>query len=981
MEIPNIYESISTLRHDYALEMSYDYVILQPHQIIPKYYMFSSNSRRTIILNYDVGTGKTLTGLFSVIDKLYISKINLFYPNLYVPKTLVIGEWITEAQFKNEMKRKMFRLIDEGLIKDLNNAKTEEERNEISERIDKYFNKIITFEGYQSFFNKLFPTYTERKSQDIDILIRDFENGNLKVSESVVGLLKNNVIVVDEMQKLYSQNGLNTYGFALSYLAKRSKELNIKIIYLSGTIFNSSIFEISSILDLVSNHKKFFNPRDLCETKKVLNDLDIYKLKAGEEERVIEILKNKYIYFSRSTKQAKPKHLQISEINSYIFHKDTEECLVIDNSKNPSYPSEIKIGNTLIDDSLIIQQVKASGFQLKKLIEINKTSRIYDDVDEAISPYDVVFPNKSEWQKYGIHRDSDGLYSGTFLHKDNLGNFSCVGKYVVELCLENSFNNEKTVLYHNKIMNFGLIQYGRILEVNGFVRRGYELQDDSICKLCRTTFSNHSKKCPKFTPIYYEFLHGKQREAERRFIEKQIYNSPNNLYGELISVLLISDVAYVGVSLLNTNNLVILTRVPNISKITQIQARIVRFKSHISLPEEKQIAKQYILGASEDVSENSLIYKYYKLRSLSDKDTKKFIKKLIPESIGYTLLHNPSSLELTKEEIYKTSKMVFDDGRRIMEVIPSLYLNSPYNYCWNLHSLTKHLRSDDISISYINLSLFPESFIEKYLLENNDLEVFYYRGFVGVDFDEGRMKAVPNMFVRNRLAHQRYLEATKIKPNIIKFDEISTDYRTTIRDYLHQLESTDGHLKKRIHYNKLLGLLSTINNFTYLVDNEYFWQYTYDICNEYYRGDEEEFVRNHAVENRNVKKVAGLYWNKRIILKNGEVQHVTYNFVNSSGQKEINKTFHVIAADGLKVIVFDSRKTLIKEGDMRDNQRGTDCLSLKSHSITQYYKIDKANKIEYCADLLLKICSDQLKNTKDKFVITPFEKDLSFKQF
>lgn len=976
MQIENIYKSIIDLKHENVeKDRNKNYLILQPHQIIPKYYIFSKDERHTLILNFSTGSGKTISGLYCILDKLNISKINQFYPGIYIPKAIVIGSWVTERQFQIEMSKQMFGLINQKLIQELKNAENDKEKEEVNLRIQKSMNKIVSFYGYQTFFNLLFPDYSEKRIQDINVLISDYKQGKLKINKRELENLSNNIIIVDEMQNLYAQDGLNTFGFALSYLAKKAEELNLKIIYMSGTIFNSSVSEISSIINLISSNPDFYSISDLCYTEKVLDDLDLYRIRENKLNSIIKELSDKYIYYSRSSIEVKPKLIGKSSLskNLYLFDEGANKYLFTNNlAINPNYPNELKIGNRIIDDETVIYQLEANDFQLAELMKIkNKYDLMEEDNETSISPFDAGIPPKLEWEKYDIRRNNDGIFEGDFLLRKNINKFSCIGKFVIDLCLNNARNNEKTILYHNKINNFGLFQYGKILEINGFVRRGYDIQPDSICRLCGLTYEKHKKSCPRFSPIYYDFLHGLQRKVERKFIVNQLYNSPNNLYGEIISVLLISDVAYAGISLLNTNNLAILSRVSNMSKITQIQARIVRMKSHTALPMNKRISKFYLLAPTEDINDkNSLIYKYYKLRSLSNENINNFITKLIPHSIGEILLNKPSKYKFEKDEQFKTSQMLFDDGRRILDSLPENFLSSSTTYVWRLDKLVERLRSSSSAVSYIDLSIFPNEFIEKYILNSDAIELFRY---LNVEMDG------ENKFVRNKSFLQDKLAKLKSQPNILRFEDITSDYNITINDYLNHLETTTSSNKKRLYFDKLMNLLSIINDFSSLSQNKYFWEYNYQIGNEYYTNDEEEFISNHSSKKRNMKKIVGCYWNSKIILKNGDTIPIVITFVNSNSQKDINKTFHINAENGLRITIFDGKKAITDLEDLRLIQRGNDCWSYKDSTISSYYKLSQRNKLDYCSSLLIALCDDQVSNTKDKFVITPFERDLKFR--
>ena len=160
MEIENVYKLITSLKYDKSIQNS-DYVLLQPHQIVPKYYILSSRDRNTLILQYSTGSGKTLTGLFIILERIYIAKINQVLSGVNIPKAIIVGEWMTSDAFKKEMSRKMFNLVESKLLSQLDNAKTVAEKDSINQHIMSSLSKYVRFYGYQMLFNRLFP---DRKS-------------------------------------------------------------------------------------------------------------------------------------------------------------------------------------------------------------------------------------------------------------------------------------------------------------------------------------------------------------------------------------------------------------------------------------------------------------------------------------------------------------------------------------------------------------------------------------------------------------------------------------------------------------------------------------------------------------------------------------------------------------------------------------------------------------------------------------------------
>lgn len=962
LSIDNVYESITQLKHDASIEFNEKgYIMLRPHQVVPKYYLMTSDDRYILILHYATGSGKTVTALYCILDRLRISKMRELYPNFNVSKAIVIGEWFTANQFRIDMSRPMFKLANETLISSLSDA-TAAEAEDIELKIQQSMNHIVSFYGYQAFFNFVFPHYAERHTQDVNVLIKDWREGKLIVNELAIETLRNNVIVIDEMQKLYSQHGLNTFGFTFAYICRRCKELNLKLIYMTGTIFNSNISEISSILNITqTDDVPLVSPNDLCTITKVLDDMSLYQLKPSIKPSIVKHLYDKYIYYIRASESTKTRKQSDTKSLPDIAKKLGAKAYISIENANKNYPSEVIIGNAEINERMMLFQIQASGYQLKALQSSNELIDEDDEDSPYLSPFDVGLPPEKEWRKYGISKDINGLYDGNFLEYSKIGQFCCNGKAVIDICLQNAFNHEKTVLYHSKIVNFGLLQYGRILELNGFIHRGNEPSDNSICRNCKRTYKAHTSKCPHFEPIYFEYLQGQQKAAERSRITDQIYNSPNNLYGELISVLLISDVAYAGVSLFATNNLVILSRVPNMSRLQQIMSRIVRFRSHIAL--EKKVARFYILGAAETMNTKSSIYKYYKLRSMNELQIIDFVNYISNKTIGDVMLNHPTKYPFTNEEKRLASKLVFDDGKSILESISNLVLRTMYMNWWRLDVLIDRIRSNDIAISYLDLHMFPPEFIKRYLLDDNMLELFSLEGEVS------GLKGLGTLIKR-----KDDKPITTERHNKLSFDEIRADYNETIADYLDSLENSTSVQSKRLSFMKLMELLTLINDYSYITQNESFWSYVFEIGYEYYTDDDVNFIKNHSSKGRDPKKMKGLYWNKRVITIDGKPKAIELKFVYTIPHPSLNKVFHIQADMGLRLMIFDLKKKRDSE-DQRANQRGLDCWSRKHADISAYYKLEAKNTLIYCSNLITAICDEQLKS-KTVFMTTPFEKDM-----
>ena len=171
--------------------------------------------------------------------------------------------------------------------------------------------------------------------------------------------------------------------------------------------------------------------------------------------------------------------------------------------------------------------------------------------------------------------------------------------------------------------------------------------------------------------------------------------------------------------------------------------------------------------------------------------------------------------------------------------------------------LVKRIKDSKNSISYIDFSIYPDSYIKLAIYQNQQLKIFKYSAFNDI-----YVKINDDISEKNML----------LKTNEIGFNDIHADYDRVISKYIKDITHESSLIKKRVYYNRLLELLNTINDFSYLKDFEYIWKFTYIIHNEYYDNDEDKFILNHSSKNRNEKNVKGLYWFNKIILRNGKIK-------------------------------------------------------------------------------------------------------------
>ena len=235
----------------------------------------------------------------------------------------------------------------------------------------------------------------------------------------------------------------------------------------------------------------------------------------------------------------------------------------------------------------------------------------------------------------------------------------------------------------------------------------------------------------------YAALYGDLSEKERKQLT-QLYNTPNNLYGEYISVMFISSVAYSGVSFFNTNHLIILNKINNLSKWKQIYARIIRTHSHDLLPPEKKWANVYTMiikhpdEKSNGVTQFIREEKYYKLRNILNQYIDVFIKNVAKTSITDTLLNHQENIpnlitiknepSLFKQDLIEEMKFVFKRSK--------INVDQP----WVYQNLIRRICDPENQLTFINLSLMTLKEISSIVIRQNYLKLFK----IDTDYSENK---------------------------------------------------------------------------------------------------------------------------------------------------------------------------------------------------------------------------------------------------
>ena len=1029
------------------------------HQIIPKYYILS-NITNTLILHYSLGSGKTATAVFVALqflkNNMNISFISQFLKDSKSFKQIcVVGGWQTKAQFENELIRPEFQLVNSQQIDEINRLVNSEDKilhaegAKKLEKLKKNLNVYVKYYGYQTFFKEILKFSNQKASQNYDLLIEEWKNHRLFINQEFIDNFSNSIIIIDEMQRLYSSEGLNTYGLAAAFLNDLSKKYNIKVIYLTGTMFNMTISEIESIACLINPELKITADFSKFMDVTIVDDVISKTIRPEHENYYIDLFRPHFAYYDQNRINMKetdkpvilkipakqpqytenlltPINMDVEELenNVYIpsFLKEMVnnklKCICLPHA--PRLPHVIFVGNCIINELDAIQPfitftLTLSGLQndlynaavtntkleLDMVTEEEKQTTDELDEEDSIRRVDtskyrkvqeekenknnslldlmqIGLPGSSKYKQFGIIKQSNGIYNSPNFYGEKLKDFSIIAYTVIKMAFDFAKHDEKTVIHSSKINEFGIEQYCWLFEINGAIPYGEEPRKESICKVCNKKLGDHYEESHAFKGIYFAKLVGDQSSKERSNILNLAYNIPGNVCGDIISIIIISDVAYTGVSLFNTQNILLITPISNISKWRQIYCRIVRTNSHDMLPFNKQYAKVYtfaVRGTEETKLESCAINKLYKIKCKLNEDIEHFTRKLSEVCINKYITTEDFQKTLDNSIISNINNMFNNDMNDELLLLFKRIFNNNNATIWSKEMLLQKLRDVNNSVSFINFNNVSDDLIINTLLVNKIMEIT----------DSG-LYALTN----------EYIQLNNISPQLLNYKRKNINYNTVI-------DSTDIKLMKdrstkeqkyiedfkqikqfRFKYIKFVEIITKIfvNKWNKLTNVTEFWDYVYENNDEYYENDETNFIVNHSTEKRSRDKVAGLYYNNIIILKNGETKAVICNFIEPPTNK-LMKLFRITSLKNtisskftLHLIILDqSNESKSEVDDRRYNIVGVNCDSYDVNKILKDITTIPRNvsKRKICNSIIPYICDYQLANPNEKYVSTPFE--------
>lgn len=624
-ESKNFYENIYYKKefYDERLDKTEDFPKelggLLKHQKIIARFLSSHTIYDQLLLVHSMGTGKACASIGAIEQIKYDGG---FKGALYLAKG--------DALLNNFMNELIFKCTDGRYIPENYNKLTKLEQIQRKKKSVKEYYNFNTFETFAKYI----------KNSSIDKIRKDYNNY---------------IIVIDEVHNLRIQDkisGLNTYEQFFKFLHYVE---GCKILLMTGTPMKDNVKEISSVMNLILPLKsdgESYLPVGNDFIKEYFNETNnIYKIKSDKIDNLKSSFKGRVSFLnpieSNVTKIFKGKtmgtlkHFKvIPDIMSDFQTKVYEKAYNLDKEgdKEGIYSNSRQAILFVYPD----ESFGKEGFD--KYVKKNRIGKT------SINNQNISFSLSNEL-KDALKGDTDEKIL------EKLNKFSSKYTESIRTVLRAKKEGKCVFIYNEFVYGSGLILFGLILELFGFVKAtGKEIQNDDHPRYASLT--NVTSTDSQITDIVNRF------------------NKKDNVRGKIINIIMGSRKISEGFSFQNIIIEDIQTPWFNYSETSQAIARGIRFGSHYFLIEsgvQNPIVEIYQRVSININSNNSVDLEMYQLSE--DKDISiKGVERIIKESAFDCALTYKRNLILGKN--YERDCDYMDCNYKCDDISDELLLNS-----------------------------------------------------------------------------------------------------------------------------------------------------------------------------------------------------------------------------------------------------------------------------------------------------------------
>lgn len=555
-----------------------DKEVLQNFQYVIKEYILGSDNRGLLVF-HSPGTGKSILAS-SIIDNIRKHDIKR--------KIVILLSKSLKSNFERNIRKFMKMNPD--------NADFEKKESYIDEVIDKF--KFISLNA-SNMFTQISKVTKSKEEIEFE---KQWELFNENSTED---FLENSLLIIDEFHNL-SNSITNGSSNAVKLYNTIMNTKNIKMLFLTGTPIINNPFELVPTFNMLKGYIRYnLNGKIMKTTLFPENESDFRNFFIDKEDGVFKI-KNKNKFQNRIFGM-------VSYYGDFYFGEKLKE----------GFPEQ---------KNLIIEKIPMSMTQF---------SRYEEARDIEIKEEATKFKKGVQNEYFSVKEDS-GPQSSYRIRSRQISNF-CIPEYaltfkksrtVVTKHIENIkesdlknlnrfspkfekiMNNIKThenqlgVVYSEFVSGEGLKLFTMVLEANE--KYIYWEKNTSTIDINEYDIPKNIKKEKdkekNAKNRTYALITGDIVFSERQHI-LNVFNSKDNIQGDIISLLLISKSGAEGLNLKNVRHIHIMEPFWNYARIEQVIARGVRFHSHTLLDKKDQNVQPYIYISTYPTSFNKKMIK------------------------------------------------------------------------------------------------------------------------------------------------------------------------------------------------------------------------------------------------------------------------------------------------------------------------------------------------------------------------------------
>ena len=570
---------------------------LSTYQTVIRNFLSNDTPYNGLLLFHGLGTGKTCSAITVAEEHRRFLKESGLKRYIYVLGGLNIQDNFKKQLFDpTQLTQNGTDWTYKGCVGNtlLREVNVLGTKKEIVERIEEVIQKQYRFMGYRKFAN-----YVHQKRK-------------------VLSELEHSMIIIDEVHNVKDETGKGfTPSKALDLVTKKT---TVKLLLLSATPMFNDPSEIIWILNLLNRNDKRYE----------LKESDIFKDGDLRESE---------------------KHRFLNHVRGYVSYVKGENPFTFPYRIYPSYFSTTMkptkafsmFGDTSMEDMKTqVYPVVLSAFQkaaYERVISVASSTKALSMGDSIpfLSILNMTYPKGT--LDYMVKKDTYEYYPGSERCFDaiHLPKYSAK---IAEICKQIQ-KAEGIVVVYSQLLEGGVIPVALALESMGIKNWNKPLLKGSTQK----------------GPYSYCMLTGSPALSPHPEEAIRIVNTPENISGDIIKVVLITKAASEGVDLKNIRQIHIMDPWWNLNRVEQIIGRGIRLCSHKALPFEKRNAQIFLYTSHTGETETVDHYMY----RFAEKKAKKIgaITRLLKENAMDCVMNHPTSMKvITVPQVLSTGEKI-----------------------------------------------------------------------------------------------------------------------------------------------------------------------------------------------------------------------------------------------------------------------------------------------------------------------------------